>query len=159
MNFLLHLQDCPAGCRPCDSVDTLPCLFAVFISYAVLDFLNLRFTAAIHCPLKAIPKVLPTVCLVIAPDFLLLYLCKADSFLTVGYRERLWVGNVFTSCRPVNPASPHLWVISFFQTDELLEGVNSVIPEFDRRAERRDGFKNTAAPVFSAKSMFHRFRV
>ena len=59
------------------------------------------------------------------------------------------VGNVFTSCRPVYPASPHLWVISFFQTYELLEGVNSVIPEFDRRTEgQREAEHNTLIKQF-----------
>lgn len=103
---------------------------------------------------------MPAMSIIVMSDFLLSYFGKADAFLAVSYGKSLWVGDVFTSCSSVYPASSHPWVIAFFQVDELLEGVDPVIPEFDGSTEWRYWFEDAGvAAIFGTKSMLRCFSV
>ena len=61
--------------------------------------------------------------------------------------------------KPVDSTSTHFWMSPLEKANEALICMDSVIPEFDGKAERGGWFQNFPAVAFSTKSVFQRLYV
>ncbi len=61
--------------------------------------------------------------------------------------------------KPVDSTSTHLWMSPLEKANEALICMDSVIPEFDGKAESGGRFQNFSAVAFSTKSVFQRLYV